>query len=125
MDYVDPLGLISDFSEYKKYLDKIDKTNRFFPSGTGILMSKIAIDILLNNIPDYNFIDDLSIGLSLSRYLKFNTLKRQDFINKIKNKNIIDSNDLFLYRCKYSNNEQNILILNNLLNYFYIKSNYN
>lgn len=119
IDYGGPLGIISNFTQYKKYLDEIDETNRFFPSGTGILMSKIAVNKLLENIPDYTFIDDLSIGLVLSRYFKFNILERQDYINKIKNKKIIVRDNLFLYRCKYKNNLSNILILNKLLNYYY------
>lgn len=82
-------------------------------------MSKIAVNKLLENIPDYTFIDDLSIGLVLSRYFKFNILERQDYINKIKNKKIIVRDNLFLYRCKYKNNLSNILILNKLLNYYY------
>lgn len=118
IDYGGPLGTISNFPEYKKYIDKIDKTNRFFPSGTGILMSKIVVNKLLENIPDYTFIDDLSIGLVLSRYFKFNVLERQDFIDKIKNKKIITKDNLFLYRCKYINNSTNIETLNKLLLYW-------
>jgi hypothetical protein len=119
IDYAGPLGIISDKIEYKKYLDHIDKSNKYFPSGTGILMSKIVINKLLSNTPDYNLIDDLSIGLILSKYYKFNILKRQDFINRIKNNEINLDYDLFLYRCKYKNNEKNIITLNKLLNYYY------
>ena len=119
IDYGGPLGIISNLPEYKKYIDKIDETNRFFPSGTGILMSKIVINKLLENIPDYIFIDDLSIGFALSRYFKFNVLERQDFINKIKNKKIIEKNNLFLYRCKYKNNSTSIETLKKLLSYYY------
>ena len=107
------------------HFNKIDSNNLFYPSGTGIILSKNSVNILLNDNIDYNIIDDVSIGLILSKTIKFHKIKRYDCkfpfnINIFEfSKDNLD-NDLFLYRCKTDNNHTNtIYIMNKLLKLFY------
>ena len=72
-------------------------------------------------------IDDVSIGLTLSKTLKLHKIKRYNFQGtfdiktfEFNKSTIINSNDLFLYRCKTSNKHSNTIdIMNELLKLFY------
>ena len=103
------------------YLKKIDPSNRYFPGGTGIVMNLHCVKKLIeenaNNNIDYNIIDDVSIGLTLSKYFKFTPIKRYDMIKTIKKIQYIQkveiNPDIFLYRCK---DEQNHIKTINIMN---------
>ena len=103
VEYGGPLGKIKLKKEHRKYIkaiDNFDSSNRVFPSGTGILLGKNVVEFLLKEKIDYNIIDDLSIGFTLSKYYKLFPLQRYILINY--NSKIIENDDLFLYRCKSS-----------------------
>lgn len=122
IEYAGFKGNIPIKTKYKKYIDLIDSNNRFFPSGTCILMSKNIVKTLLSEELDYNIIDDLLIGLVLSSKYKITGLNRQDYINKnpFDENKLIIKDDLFIYRCKFDNYHTKTLeTMNKLLKIFY------
>lgn len=109
---------------YCKELLLIDDSNKFYPFGTSILLSKNSIITLLSQNINYNIIDDVSIGLTLSKIYKFTPIRRQNITkyNKHNKYEVIKEPDLFFYRCKNGNEHlKTIDIMNHIVKIFYNK----
>jgi len=86
-----------------------------FLSGAGYVLSRDVVELVLKhkNKWDHSYIDDVALGLLLSGFknIKFNSHLRIDINNP--NNVYIDKN-VFHYRCKCANRDDDIKIMNSL-----------
>lgn len=119
------ISKLSFKKNFKTKFNKININNRFFASGTGIIMSKNAVFKLLNEDIYYSIIDDVLIGLYLSQFYKCVPINRQDIVNNKQEiasiNNINNEDNVFIYRCKDENgkHKKTVEAMNMLIKMFY------
>lgn len=130
-DYAGPKIGLPIKTRFKKYLNLINFDNKFYASGTCIIMSNECIRYLLEQELNYNLIDDLSIGFTLSKKYKLHNIIRSDcIIDNGKKSNytnainydckikFLDPNK-FIFRCKNIDPNNSIMILNKFTLLYY------
>lgn len=66
LDYAGPKAKLPIKTRFKKYLNLTCPFNRYYASGTCIIMSCKCVKYLLEQEINYYLIDDVSIGFTLS-----------------------------------------------------------
>lgn len=132
-DYGGPKSKLPAKTRFKKYLNLIETNNKFYASGTCIIMSKKCVEYLLTQDINYNLIDDVSIGFAISKKYKFHNIIRTDCVmdngikldyeNAIKYNNEINFTDpnKFIFRCKHINQDLTLQMMNNFLTLYLVK----
>lgn len=133
LDYAGPKTKLPIKTRFKKYLNLISSDNRYYASGTCIIMSNECVKYLLEQEINYNLIDDLSIGFTLSKKYKLYDIIRTDCVidnginldynNAINynNENDFVNPDKFIFRCKHINSDLTLTMLNNFISLYFQK----
>lgn len=133
LDYAGPKAKLPIKTRFKKYLNLISPSNRYYASGTCIIMSSECIGYLLKQEINYDLIDDVSIGFTLSVKYKFHNIIRtdavidnginSDYVNGINynNESDLQNKDKFIFRCKHINSDLTLKMLNNFIFLYFQK----